>query len=441
MFFLLLVTARAQTSADDQYLAIYGVILQADNLAGSGQNAGALTAYKDALARLQQFHNQLPDWKPDIINYRLSDLTGKITSLQSLVPAVQTQMAANTNIPAAGLPSVQPPVDPQMQQLQAQLQSARNENAELQAKLKAAFAVQPAAVDGGELTKAQEQIRSLMKENDLLKASEDSAPKTEVIKVPESKTSDSVKVLKREVETLRARIAVDEAKAVPYSDEELALLRQNPQPVTPPAVAPTVTAVSPAKPSADTIALMAAAQQDFADHKLDLAEADYQKILQNDPNNNEVLGNLAAIELNENKLDAADKNIQTALTQNPQDDYNLAMAGKIKFAQGKYDEALDYLSRSAAIQPKNPETQNYLGLVLSRKGLRPQAETAFRKAIQIYPDYAPAHSNLAAFYLTENPPMPQLALWHYRKAIAAGESRNPDLEKLLAEKGAPFFAP
>jgi Flp pilus assembly protein TadD len=142
--------------------------------------------------------------------------------------------------------------------------------------------------------------------------------------------------------------------------------------------------------------------------------------------------------LNENKLDAADKNIQTALRLNPDDDYNLAMAGKIKFAQDKYDAAQDYLSRAAAIAPKNPETQNYLGLTLSRKGLRPQAEAAFRKAVEMYPDYAPAQNNLAAFYLTETPPLPQLALWHYRKAVAAGQPRNTDLEKMLTEKGAPY---
>ena len=38
-----------------------------------------------------------------------------------------------------------------------------------QAKLKEALAAQPATVDSRELAKAQEQIQSLMKENELLK--------------------------------------------------------------------------------------------------------------------------------------------------------------------------------------------------------------------------------------------------------------------------------
>ena len=74
---------------------------------------------------------------------------------------------------------------------------------------------------------------------------------------------------------------------------------------------------------------------------------------------------------------------------------------------------------------------------MSHKGLRAQGETALRKAIQINPGYAPAHNNLAVIYLSQEPPLPQLARWHYQKALDAGQPRNPDLEKMLADKGAP----
>jgi hypothetical protein len=40
-------------------------------------------------------------------------------------------------------------------------------------------------------------------------------------------------------------------------------------------------------------------------------------------------------------------------------------------------------------------------------------------------------------YLTQQPPLPELARWHYQKAIEAGQPRNPEMEKSLAEKGAP----
>ena len=43
------------------------------------------------------------------------------------------------------------------------------------------------------------------------------------------------------------------------------------------------------------------------------------------------------------------------------------------------EEALNHLSKGAAIQPENPQIQNQLGVVLSELGQREAAETAFRK--------------------------------------------------------------
>ena len=51
------------------------------------------------------------------------------------------------------------------------MQKLQADNTTLQAKLKEALAAQPAAIDSRELARARETIRSLMKENDLLKVS------------------------------------------------------------------------------------------------------------------------------------------------------------------------------------------------------------------------------------------------------------------------------
>jgi Flp pilus assembly protein TadD len=136
-------------------------------------------------------------------------------------------------------------------------------------------------------------------------------------------------------------------------------------------------------------------------------------------------------------LGAAEKHLKTALEQNPDDAYNLSRLGYLKFQQGKYDDALDSLSRAAKLDPQNPEIQNYLGVTLSHKGLRVQAETALRKAIQIDPNYAAAQNNLAVIYISQQPPLVQLARWHYQKALDAGQPRNPDLEKALNDAGTP----
>ena len=78
-----------------------------------------------------------------------------------------TQISTTTNA-TSEIPNVSS--DAEALELRGQVQQLQADNAMLTAKLKEALAVQPAAVDPRELAKAQEQIQSLMKENDLLKA-------------------------------------------------------------------------------------------------------------------------------------------------------------------------------------------------------------------------------------------------------------------------------
>jgi Flp pilus assembly protein TadD len=226
---------------------------------------------------------------------------------------------------------------------------------------------------------------------------------------------------------------VDEAQVIPYTPEELALFKQpSPQLANPEAATKSVRELP-----IDTAALAAEAQNYFSERQFDKAEADYLQILQRDKNNALALANLSAIELELNKLDDAEKYIRAALAQNPNDAYDLSILGHLQFLQGKYDDALDTLGRAAKIDSQNAEIQNYLGVTLAQKGLRAQAETALRKAVQIDPNYGPAHNNLAVIYLNQQPPLVELARWHYEKALAVGQPHNPDLEKALNDKGAP----
>jgi cytochrome c-type biogenesis protein CcmH/NrfG len=107
---------------------------------------------------------------------------------------------------------------------------------------------------------------------------------------------------------------------------------------------------------------------------------------------------------------------------------------QVKFRQEKFDDALDALSQAAKLEPQNAQVQNLLGLTLSQKGMRGPAETALRKAIQIEPGYGDAHNNLAVVYVTQQPPLLELAKWHYQKALAAGNPHNTFLEKAFTTK-------
>ena len=131
------------------------------------------------------------------------------------------------------------------------------------------------------------------------------------------------------------------------------------------------------------------------------------------------------------RFDEAEKHIKQAVTIDPNDSYSWLVLGQLKFRQEKYDDALDALSRAAKIDPDDAQVQNYLGITLSQKGMRGPAETALRKAIQLDPGNGSAHHNLAVVYLTQKPPLVELAKWHYQKALAAGHPRNPQIEKMF----------
>jgi len=589
---LSLLQARAQQNPDDQYIIVYALMQQADTLENSGDLHQALADYVEARNELEKFQKVFPDWDPKIVNFRLDYLAEKIAGVTARLPAVPQSVtplsAAPVPAPPVAAASATAGLESQLSALRGQVEQLQADNGTLQAKLKEAMAVQPAAVDPREVAQIREQLRFLMKENDLLKVSlaqghggtpvgvdaksfeelqqalagakqkladqtaradklalenqafqtrmqsllagadasgalreenellkkevavlkatppaslesgganselakaraqiarlqsasevnslektalEDRVRRLQTAAVPgrnengarihelererddllaklgkadkklnERKGRDAaaqIEALARQVDALRARLTVDEAQAIPYTPEELALFKQS---------APEL----PANPVAGnksirelpngSASLVAEAQNYFSAKQYDKAGDDYREILRRDENNPPALANLAIIELEQNKLDDAERHIQQALAQSPNDAYSLMVLGRVEFSQKKYDEALDVLSRAAKLDPQNPDIENYLGVTLAQKGLRAQAETALRKAIQIDPNNGAAHNNLAVIYISHQPPLVELARWHYQKALDGGQPRNPDLEKLLDEKTAP----
>ena len=229
------------------------------------------------------------------------------------------------------------------------------------------------------------------------------------------------------------------ALSKPQTQLLVALSESNPAATAAPAPPAGESKPAPARRTAKDLppgagALAAAAQRAFAERRLDEAEQKFTEILRQDEKNVYVLGNLATVEIEKNKVEEAEKYLATALGVDGQDDYCLYQMGRVKAMRGKPDEALNYLSQSAKINPDRPETQDYLGIVLVEKGLRTQAEAAFRKALQIQPDFGSAHHNLAFVYATTKPPLPALARWHYQKSLDAGLPRSADIEKLIEDK-------
>ena len=247
-----------------------------------------------------------------------------------------------------------------------------------------------------------------------------------------------LKELENQLATLRARLEVYEARQTPYTPEELALFKQ---PETKPPEAESKAArirITPMVKMMFLVPIQEISRNPVAKvpTMAPRVEEKYLEVLQQDNKNVTTLATLAAIQLDLDHLDAAETNITQAVTLAPDDAYSLFVLGHLRFRQKKYDEAIDALGRAAKLDPQDAQTQNFLGLALSEKGLRGPAETALRKAIQINPGYANAHNNLAVVYITQQPPLVELARWHYQKALAIGFPRNPELEKMLDAKKA-----
>jgi len=133
---------------------------------------------------------------------------------------------------------------------------------------------------------------------------------------------------------------------------------------------------------------------------------------------------------------SSEKQVLAALARSPEDASSLAALGRLRLLQEDYEGALDILGRAARLDPRSADIQVWLGLALGQQGLRLPAETAFRQALQLDPDNATAHHNLAVIYISEQPPRADLARSHYLQALAAGEPRTPGLEQLLANNHA-----
>ncbi len=479
--------------ADDQYIEIYKLIREADVLNEGGQLSQAMAKYTEARGALQAFHKAYPDWNVIAVNYRLDYLASKIAAVSARLPAPSTSAASQTNAPSApsaaaaqSAPGQVPAegtnalnaLQEQARQLQAekgQWQRDRDQlladKGLLEAKLKEALAIQPAAADPRELAKAEQKIKALQKENDLLSVSLEQA-KTGKSAVPRpsptpapatSADADRLKQLEwqrddlarkleaankalaarkgkgtsraesqNEINNLRAKVEALEAQKAPYTAEELAFFKPSE-----PALAPTnVVRKSVRELPAGMAALVAQARSYFFTKQYDKAEALYLQVLREDEKNVGALSDLAFIQIMLNRLEAAEKHLKQALEIAPDDPYTLLILGRLRMSQKNYDDALAALSHAAQSDPQNAEIQNDLGVVLIEKGQRGPAEAAFRKAVLLQPGYGDPHIHLAFFYLTQQPPLVELARWHYQKALAAGLPHNAEMEKLIESKKA-----
>lgn len=179
---------------DDDYVQIFKLIQEADALTSLSPSQ-ALAKYLDAQAALDRLHKGSPDWNTRIVNYRLKYLADKIATLSAntatpqAVPGIESNALPTSVSGQAKQNPVPTDWQSQIDGLKEQARQLASDKALLEAKLKEALAMRPAELDPRELAKAEDKIKALQKENDLLKVSlEKQAPKP----VADTKTLEQV---------------------------------------------------------------------------------------------------------------------------------------------------------------------------------------------------------------------------------------------------------
>jgi protein O-GlcNAc transferase len=124
------------------------------------------------------------------------------------------------------------------------------------------------------------------------------------------------------------------------------------------------------------------------------AEAAYNQVLRQQPENADALHFLGVIANQVGRNDAAVKLIRRAIALNPSDAGAYCNLGNALRDSGQLDEAIAACRQSITLNPNLPEAHNNLGNALRDRGQLDEAIAACRQAIALRPNYAEAHSNL-----------------------------------------------
>ena len=156
----------------------------------------------------------------------------------------------------------------------------------------------------------------------------------------------------------------------------------------------------------------------------------YEKVLEDDPKNLTALAKFAYIKADKGDNDGAIKLINKALAQTP-DDLELLQTLAVCYSRKKeYYKALGAAAKSNAINPKDPVTQRYLGIICSHLGWVEAAKKQFRSSFKLDPTSSETAYNAAVLLLTTKGGLPEAKLW-YDKAVQLGAQRDPKIEQLF----------
>ncbi len=159
----------------------------------------------------------------------------------------------------------------------------------------------------------------------------------------------------------------------------------------------------------------------------------YLRVLKIEPNNLAALVNLGAAEYRLGHYDDSERLLRRALQIKADNATAWLNLGILYVDRNDPMRALAAMAQAVVYAPKDPVARNYLGVAAGRNRWFDAAEAELRRAIELRPDYADAHFNLAVFCLERTPPAKELARRHYQRAIELGAGRDALIEKALKD--------
>ncbi len=119
----------------------------------------------------------------------------------------------------------------------------------------------------------------------------------------------------------------------------------------------------------------------------DLAEADFRRALELNPDQPQVLNYLGYGLVEQRiKFDEALDMIQRAVAARPEDGYITDSLGWVYYRLGRYEEAVEPMERAVALEPLDPIINDHLGDVLWTVGRKREAEFQWHRALSLDPE-------------------------------------------------------
>ncbi|MDZ4200162.1 MAG: tetratricopeptide repeat protein, partial [Kiritimatiellia bacterium] len=437
----------------------YVEMLKADRFREANQGDKALRAYRASLQLFLDLQREKPEYKTDIIGYRIAYCREQLANLAP--GAAQAGTGANASGAVVNGPDWQVLKD-QWEREKAVLEQDRDRLRKEVESLRAEILVvrtgletaqigereqkdraDALAIRGDQLEAERkewmetrvdrEQMEALVRENrQLRKSAVEGEAALERMKVRQQQMLDSqAKLMEREVGA-RARLG-EEMDTLRMENQAL---RQTARAAAESKVPSPVSVEVPSAPVAmDPIALTRMDEAIQAG-RLDEAEGIVRGLLETDPEHAEARFGRVRLLLAQGETRAGRKELDRLAREFPAHGGIQHRAGTIRWDAGDVKGALKYLERAVQTLPSSVAYWRDLAVASYEAGRIQEAAAAFREVVRLAPEDGPAHFNLAALLLRDrkNETRTDEARSFYQRAMELGEARDEILERRLQER-------